>query len=360
MNDAREARARGYTNMFLNWHDSAMCKVLERASFTKIRNTKNRNKFIKLSEALVKAGIKNYTLNYLSGGTKRHPFILFTQYCDANFTHSNYDERVIMLSSRFFPFNNIGFVKDPWPITISFHTIQRLFQRSDVIDLNSSELNLFDNGKVVNEMKYISLWANMWMHFEQKVFKKCPIELEDILMIPIPGEFGLFIAKYTRNEKNKQGYHINVRTYYGYKELEKKGQIEFHKNLKNVSLNLNNSLLCWQETKALSPAIFVFDILIFNFRFKELLDVTIPFMIEDTVAQAIVKNNFIKFFNKVDTKFEKKDYDEFNNFSNNLSEILNKVGYSKYISAVMKIENKTDDGNWLDALKKELSFVYPV
>ena len=283
----KKTRAKGYTNMFLNWQDEALSKVLKLSSFAERANTKNRNKFNKLSKDLIKFGIKDCTFNCLIGGPKRHPFILFTEYNEGNINHNNYDERVIFLSSRFFMFNNESYVAKPWPITINIHSIERLFERSGLIDLNSSEENLFDNRKVLNEMKYISLWANMWMRYSELIFKECSIEFENI---PIPGDSGLFIAKHTNNQ-NGVGFHINVRTYYGFKELEEKGLIDFHKKLKQISLNLENSLSAWPEATYISEDAIKMEWGIFCFRFEKVLEEIILFLTEDETAQSIIKNN---------------------------------------------------------------------
>jgi len=330
--DIKKTRAKGYANMFLNWQDEALSKVLKLSSFTERASTKNRNKFNKLSKDLIKFGIKDCTFNCLIGGPKRHPFILFTEYNEGTITHNNYDERVILLSSRFFIFNNESYVSTPWPITINIHSIERLFERSGLIDLNSSEENLFDNRKVLNEMKYISLWANMWSAHASKIFKKCSIELEDIKTIPIPGDSGLFIAKYTNNQ-NAEGFHINVRTYYGFKELEEKGLIDFHKKLKQISLNLNNFLGCWPEALYISPGATAIGWAIFYFRFEKLFEEIILFLNEDKTAQSIIKNNFKRhLLNK--TKCVEAGIPE------KLSILLNNIGYLKFLPTSMALENK--------------------
>jgi len=333
--DIESIRAKGYTNMFLVWQDEALCKVLDQSSFYTRRNAKNRNKFIKLSEDLVKFGIKDCTFNHLIGGSKRHPFIMFIEYSDGNFTHSNFEERVVFLSSRFFPFNRRGLISPSQPITISKHAIDRVFKRSGLIDLNSSKLNLFNPGKSLNEMKYISLWANMWSIF-QRIFTKCAIELEDIQTIPIPGESGIFLAKYTRNQ-NGDGFHINVRTYYGHEQLENKNLTDFHKKLKQISLNLENSLICWPEASSIAKVTVTLDITIFMLRFKKIIDEIISFIVEDKTTQSIIKNNFHKFiFNDTLLKHRSRYTPEVLEDSSN---ILNDLGYPEYLSATMKYQN---------------------
>jgi len=224
-----ENLAKGYTRQFMTWYMEDLDKCTKNSDKLKsIYGNKDRKRFEKFA-ILHKEQFKNFSLNYLLGGSNRHPFIASTIYHFGNEKYNDWRENhllpkvFIMHFQKQEQFNSGTY-------SISEHTIKRIYQRSNAFDNNK-----VDHYLIVPEMSYIPIWAGFYTLLNALTDSN-NIEIEPI----IPAPNGLFLCDTKFFHENIKSVH--VRTFVGDKELSET-QLSLKKAMIESSEDLKNSLL---------------------------------------------------------------------------------------------------------------------
>jgi hypothetical protein len=224
-----ENLAKGYTRQFIAWYKEDFEKCLKNIDELKsIYGNKDRKRFEKFS-ILHKEQYKNFSLNYLLGGSNRHPFIATTIYHFENERYNDWRENHLLPSVFIIHFQKQQQINNS-AYSISEHTIKRIYQRSKIFD--NKEV---DHYLIIPEMSYIPVWAGFYS-FLNMLTDSENIEIEPI----IPAPNGLFLCD-TKTFHNKIK-SVHVRTYVGDEELSET-QLSLKKAMIESSQYLKNSLL---------------------------------------------------------------------------------------------------------------------
>ena len=224
-----ENLAKGYTRQFMSWYKEDLEICLKNSDELKsIYGNKNRKRFEKFS-ILHQEQYKNFSLNYLLGGSSRHPFIASTIYRFENEKYNDWRENHLLPSVLIMHFQKDKQVNNS-AYSISEHTIKRIYQRSKIFENN--EINHY---LIIPEMSYIPVWAGFYSLLNMLTDSE-NIEIEPI----IPAPSGLFLCDTKTFYNNIKSVHI--RTFVGDNELSmtqlclKKAMIESSQYLKNSLL----------------------------------------------------------------------------------------------------------------------------
>lgn len=343
-----ESLAKGFTKQFFDWHlDDYMTALDQEQSLMHRRlddyersgRKKGINVLIKKSFELRRSLLKNFTINNLISGSSSYPFLLDTTFRLIEIDFKGYKEKALIPLVTLLDLNDIKINNDlvTKPKTffeehafyiISEHTIQRLFQRSDLVD----EKTRFNPYLIIKEMKFVSIWSSFWLFLKMHLRKKNNFGVFNPI---IPSPNGMFLCEFENHENIKQGQRLHLNTYIGLHQMSDH-QKRLREHLLAISENLENSVISFFCFANLSPNLM-------NQSFLDqmiMLQRSIKFI--DEIENAITGNTPIGINELIVKHLEKSK--KFNEMFSSLDQKLKNKSYSDFYNHMKSLMSKTPDG----------------
>ena len=329
-----ESLARGFTKQFFNWHSDDYMKVVDQdlssmqslSADTEVprRNgfAKNRlNNFFEFRRKL----LANFTINTLISGSSSYPFFLNTTFRLTEIDFKGYQEKAFIPLVTLIDTNDIKinpdlvtrtktFIEEYAFYIISEHTIQRIFQRSDLV----GEKTRFNPYLIIKEMKFVPIWTSFWILIKVHLQRNSNFEVIEPI---IPSPNGMFLCEF-ENHKSPQGFkRLHLNTYIGLHQMSDH-QKKLRTHLMEISENLENSVMSFYCSGDVSRDLknqFILDQLIMLQRSLKFIDEieneitgNNPIGINELIVKHLEKNKkFKELFSSLDQKLKNKSYSDF-------------------------------------------------
>jgi len=293
----------GLAKQFLNWYEEERYIALQTTRRTTANIKKYFDRYCLHSKNL-------YTNKFIST-RGNHPFFSFIFFKSEKYKEDEYEERILIPYCEYWGFHKTD--EDVQDFDLGFfvteHAIKRIYQRSELITIENARDNFL---LIVNEMKYLSLWVNLWLSY----FHILEIRMES-LKIPfknstlekvrpiIPSPRGLFLCDFELNSKThvreltKYSNSVRINSYIGDQDL-KKNQRVFRDELLKISIPFKDSILCFENNQNDFPEIFrdqiITEKLYLTYKTYSIIDSFIT-SLDDSIMDFSITSMFDEYFN---------------------------------------------------------------